>query len=141
MRSPAWSRDRACDRQSTSEHGIARGGRTNAAELAGEVARHYAQAKTWREIATATSTTISEVHQILGALFAEGMPKLERRRMGDEQARTLHTRYLRGERSVAEGASDADVTHSTVYRRWRALGLPLDREYARRSVASRWREK
>jgi len=97
------------------------------AALAYELARHYMNGESWREIAAATGSSTSDVHEILSELFAEGMPKLKRRRMTDDQVRAIYADYLRGRRSIAQGAQAVGFTRRTVERRLRALELTVKR--------------
>jgi DNA-binding Xre family transcriptional regulator len=68
--------------------------------VAGDVARLYVQAKPYAEIGGALNLTTAEVHKILDELFAEGMPKVERRRPSKERVRAIRGAYARGGESI-----------------------------------------
>jgi hypothetical protein len=65
------------------------------AGLAGDVAQLYMQGVPRAGIGEALVLT-TQVHKILSGLFAEGMPKFDRREMSDEQVRAIHAGYVRG---------------------------------------------
>lgn len=65
-------------------------------DLEGAVAHLYIQGKRWAEIGAALNLTKGQLHKVFDGLFAEGMPKRERRCMTDEQVRAIHAGYLRG---------------------------------------------
>ncbi len=67
--------------------------------LAGDVAQLYLQGKQHVEIGDALNLTKVQVHKLLSELFAEGMPKLERR-PSEEKARAIHDAFVRGEASL-----------------------------------------
>jgi DNA-binding Xre family transcriptional regulator len=77
------------------------------ASLAGEVAQLYMQGKTHQEIGTALDLATWQLHKILGELFSEGMPKLERSSLGGERVRMIHDAYTRADGSVGKVAEAA----------------------------------
>ena len=70
------------------------------AEVASDVAQLYMQEKQRAEISEALNLTKTQVHKILSELFAEGMPKLERRSPGEEKVGAIRSAYVRGDGSI-----------------------------------------
>jgi transcriptional regulator with XRE-family HTH domain len=70
--------------------------------LAGEVAQLYVQEKQRAEIGEALNLTKAQVQKVLSELFAEGMPKLERRSPSEAKVRAIHAAYVRGEGSIED---------------------------------------
>lgn len=65
-----------------------------------------------------------QVHETLGELFAEGMPKPVRRAMTDAQVRAIHAAYLRGG-SIDKLSEALGFTGSAARRKMHERGLPL----------------
>ena len=105
------------------------------AELAGDVAQLYMQGKRTADIGDALNLTKAQAHKILSELFAEGMPKLERRRLSDEKVRAIHAAYVRGDGSIDKLVEAIGFTGSAARRRMRKLELPLGREKPPRDPA------
>jgi DNA-binding XRE family transcriptional regulator len=70
--------------------------------LAGEVAQLYMQEKQRAEIGGELNLPKALVDRILSDLFAEGMPKLERRSMSEAKVRAIHAAFVRGEGSIED---------------------------------------
>jgi DNA-binding XRE family transcriptional regulator len=105
------------------------------AELAGDVAQLYMQGKRHADIGGALNLTKAQAHRILSELFAEGMPKLERRSLSDERVRAIHAAYVRGDGSINKLVEAIGFTGSAARRRMRRLELPLERERQPRNPA------
>jgi DNA-binding Xre family transcriptional regulator len=105
------------------------------AELAGKVAQLYMQGKRRADIGDVLNLTNWQVHKILGELFAEGMPKLERRGLSNEQVRAIHAAYVRRDGSIDRLVEAIGFTGSAARRRMRILELPLEREKEPRNPA------
>ena len=105
------------------------------AELAGEVARMYIAGKQHEEIGAELNLTKAQAHKILSELFAEGMPKLERRSMSDRQVRAIHAAYIRGGAPIDRRAEAMGFTGSAARQRMRRLKLPVERRQMVRSPA------
>ena len=104
-------------------------------ELAGDVARLYVAGRQHGEIGAALHLSKAQAHRILSELFAEGMPKLERRSMSDGQVRAIHAAYVRGWAPIDRCAEAMGVTGSAVRRRMRRLKLPVERQKVARNPA------
>jgi DNA-binding Xre family transcriptional regulator len=86
------------------------------------------------EIGAMLGLTKGQVHEILGELFAEGMPKPVRRVMSDAQVRAVHAAYLRGG-SIDRLSEAIGFTGSAARRKMHERGLPLKpHENVRRRV-------
>lgn len=70
--------------------------------LASDVAQLYMNGKQQAEIGEALNLTKAQVHKIFGELFAEGMPRHERRSLIGEKVRAIHGAYVRGTGSMEE---------------------------------------
>jgi transcriptional regulator with XRE-family HTH domain len=97
-------------------------------DLASDVAQLYMQEQTHAEIGAAVNLTGAQAHKILTALFAEGMPKLKRRRLSDEKVRAIHAAWFRGDGSIAKMAEAIGFKPSTARRRMRKLELLRERQ-------------
>ena len=104
-------------------------------ELAGDVARLYVAGKQHSEIGAALHLSKAQAHRILSELFAEGMPKLERRSMSDGQVRAIHAAYVRGWAPIDRCAEAMGFTGSAVRQRMRRLRLPVERQKVARNPA------
>lgn len=78
-----------------------------------------------------------QVHEILGELFAEGMPKPVRRAMTDAQVRAIHAAYLRGG-SIDRLADAIGFTGSAARRKMHERGLPLKPHDSIRRPVTTW---
>jgi len=105
------------------------------ADLAGDVARLYMQGKRRAEIGEVLGLTKAQAHKILSELFAEGMPKLKRRRLSNEKVRAIHAAYVRGDGSIDKITEAIGCRPSTVRRRMRKQDLPLERQIVPRNPA------
>jgi hypothetical protein len=110
-------------------------GQRTRADLAGDAAQLYMQGRRYADIGTALDLRRGQAEKILRELFAEGMPKLARHMMSDEQVRAIHAVYVRGYGSIERVAESIGFTGSTARRRIRALKLPLEREKPPRNPA------
>jgi len=70
--------------------------------LAGDVAHLYVQEKQRAEIGGELNLPKGVVDKILNELFAEGMPKLERRSLSEEKVRAIHAAFVRGDGSIED---------------------------------------
>jgi DNA-binding Xre family transcriptional regulator len=70
--------------------------------LAGDVAHLYVQEVQRVEIGGELNLPKAEVHKILSELFAEGMPKLERRSVSEAKVRAIYSAFVRGEGSIED---------------------------------------
>jgi DNA-binding Xre family transcriptional regulator len=68
--------------------------------LVADVAQLYKQEKPRAEIGEVLHLTKAQVHKILSELFAERMPKLERRSVSEEKVRVIRGAYVRGDGSL-----------------------------------------
>jgi len=105
------------------------------ADLAGDVAQLYMRGDRYVDISEALNLTRRHAHKILNELFAEGMPKLERRRLSDDKIRAIHAAYVRGGAPIQRRAEAMGFTASAVRRRMRTLKLPVAREKTARKPA------
>jgi DNA-binding Xre family transcriptional regulator len=102
--------------------------------LAGEVAQLYAQEKQYAEIGEALNLTKAHVHKTLNELFAEGMPKLERRSPSEGKVRAIHAAYVRGDGSIENLAEAIGFTRSTARARQPAPKPTRSRAHAEQRV-------
>jgi predicted transcriptional regulator len=97
-------------------------------DVAAEVGRLYMNGKSYKDVAGALALTEAQVHNILSALFAEGMPKLKRHALTDRQARAIHAVHVKGGGSLRELAMGIGFSEAAVRKRLHKLHLPTDRE-------------
>jgi hypothetical protein len=105
------------------------------AELAGDVAQLYMRGERHADVGEALNLTRAQTHKILSELFAEGTPKLMRRRLSDEKVRAIHALYVRGDGSIDKITEAIGFTPSVARRRMRKPELPLEREMEARRLA------
>ena len=90
-------------------------------DVAAGVGRLYMNGESYKLIADALTLTEAQVHNILSELFAEGMPKLTRRALTDQQARAIHAAHLKGEGSLNKLAKAIGFSGTAVRKRIRKL--------------------
>jgi DNA-binding Xre family transcriptional regulator len=78
-----------------------------------------------------------QIHEILGELFAEGMPKPVRRAMTDAQVRAIHAAYLRGG-SIDRLSEAIGFTGSAARHKMHKRGLSLKPHNNVRRPAKTW---
>lgn len=96
-------------------------------DVAGDVAQLYMRGKSHAEIGKALNLTEAQVDKTLSDVFAEGMPKRERRRTSDEKVRAIHAAYVRGDGSLSKLARAIGLTPSGARRRMSDMNLPVRR--------------
>jgi DNA-binding CsgD family transcriptional regulator len=95
-------------------------------DVAADVGRLYMNGKSYKQIAAALTLTEAQVHNILSELFAEGMPKRNKRHaLTDRQARAVHAAYLKGGGSIDKLAAEIGFSGAAVRKRMHKLELPI----------------
>ena len=100
--------------------------------VAMKVKRLYLRRKSHREIATALDLTPTQVRNVLGKLFEDGMPRRPRGAT-DEEVRTIHEAYLAGG-SIDKLAEARGFSGNGIRVRMAKLGLPVGSKARKRSA-------